>query len=875
MALTESARRPWFIAGALCFAAATIAYSAVWMYYIRWQPETWLGATAARSSFTGDYLITSVTPNSPAERAGLKKGDILLGINNTGVRSYPQEDVLLSLNQSSSNTLNPFAAVMRGHPGDRVSFLVQRKGSDRPELFSATLAPYRAQPIAPTLGARIAIQFLVSYPLPFLIVGLAVLFLRLEDRNAWLLAALFAGFIASAPLANLEPRMHPALRGFGLSYMVLFYGMMPSIFYYFFSTFPAPSPLDRRIPWLKFVLLFGGLVCVLPLSIWVLISNDSHPLWLLLVKMRNSRLVPAARAYGLLPFLLGMCSLLWNSVRRDTPDVRRKSRVLVWGIIVGFTPVLLLPFTALWMHREFFELPFWFYALPILALFLIPLTFAYAVIKHRVLEIPVLLRRSARYVLVRRGFAFLVIVLAAGTNVIFTVTAMKLFRAQPALATSLGVGFGITLALVSAPALKRSTDRIDRAFFRGAYDARMILEDLAEKARIVTSREQLTSLLPLYLEQALHPSQLFVYLVQDDGLLHVQMGSTHDALPCLPADAPSLLKLASDGAVREVWESNDEAGLLRLLGPLQPECVVPIQGRVGGLLGLLVLGGRLSEEPYSTEDKRLLASVASQAGVALENIALAQEMAARIESERRARQEMEIAREVQRRLLPQDMPGLATLDYAGQCIQARAVGGDYFDFLDLAPGRVGFVVADISGKGISGALLMANLQANLRSQYAVALQDLPRLLRSVNRLFYKNTEENRYATLFFGAYDDRTRLLQYVNCGHNAPLLLRSGGGVERLCSTATVLGLFEGWDCSMAEASLESGDILIVYTDGISEAENERGEEFGEARLLQTVRAAHGHEPRGMMKAVSDAVLQFSAGEQADDLTLVIAHGR
>src|SRR5437879_7988330 len=206
------------------------------------------------------------------------------------------------------------------------------------------------------------------------------------------------------------------------------------------------------------------------------------------------------------------------------------------------------------------------------------------------------------------------------------------------------------------------------------------------------------------------------------------------------------------------------AGLEGLgVGPLAPECLVPILGRNSRLIGLLVLGQRLSEEPYSSEDKHLLDSVASQAGITLENIDLAEKMAERMEAERRAAVEIDIARRVQARLFPQNLPRLETLEYVGGCVQARQVGGDYYDFLDMGPGTLGIVLADISGKGMSGALLMANLQANLRSQYAVALDDLPRLLQSVNRLFYENTTDESYATMFFGVYDDSCRRHRFAN----------------------------------------------------------------------------------------------------------------
>jgi serine phosphatase RsbU (regulator of sigma subunit) len=185
---------------------------------------------------------------------------------------------------------------------------------------------------------------------------------------------------------------------------------------------------------------------------------------------------------------------------------------------------------------------------------------------------------------------------------------------------------------------------------------------------------------------------------------------------------------------------------------------------------------------------------------------------------------------------------------------------------------LGIVLADVAGKGISGALLMANLQANLRSQYALALQDLPGLLRSVNQLFYENTDDHSYATLFFGDYDDSTRQLRYVNCGHLPPLLLRTNGGVERLRPTATVLGLFERWECTLAEVGFSPDDILALYTDGVTEAPSAAGEDFGECRLLETLKS-HSHLPaESLLQSVVEAVEQFSGGQQHDDVTLVIA---
>jgi len=259
--------------------------------------------------------------------------------------------------------------------------------------------------------------------------------------------------------------------------------------------------------------------------------------------------------------------------------------------------------------------------------------------------------------------------------------------------------------------------------------------------------------------------------------------------------------------------------------------------------------------------------------------------AEKAEAERRLARELEIAKEVQARLFPQKTPLLQTLDYAGTCIPARHVGGDYYDFLELSPGQTALVLADIAGKGISGALLMANLQANLRSQYATlaALKeyfplwhdDFRQLLISVNRLFHENSGDSSYATLFFGNYDDATRRLCYVNCGHPPPLLLRGEGEpfrVERLEPTSTVIGLFSAFECHVVEKQFVTGDTLIMYSDGVTEAPNTQGEEFGEDRLLEIVRPHRHLCAQLLLEKIVDGLRGFSHPEQADDITLVVA---
>jgi serine phosphatase RsbU (regulator of sigma subunit)/predicted enzyme related to lactoylglutathione lyase len=246
--------------------------------------------------------------------------------------------------------------------------------------------------------------------------------------------------------------------------------------------------------------------------------------------------------------------------------------------------------------------------------------------------------------------------------------------------------------------------------------------------------------------------------------------------------------------------------------------------------------------------------------------------AEKLEAERRAAHELDIATQVQARLFPQRLPTMRSLEYAGACVQARRVGGDYYDFLELGQERLGLVIGDIAGKGMPAALLMAHLQANLRSQCAIAVEEPERLLQSVNRLFCENTADSAFATFFYSEFDDRTGRLRYANCGHLPGLLLRRDGCVERLDSMAPALGFFTNWECRTAERQLVPGDLLAIYTDGITEAFNDSDEEFGEGRLIEALETHRARTPSDLVAAILDDVRRFSPQEQRDDITLIVA---
>ena len=846
-----------------------LVYSFIWAYYIRSLPQGRIGVVIRQYSPEETRLdLIRVNIGSPAERAGLKPGDEIIEINGQPL-----------------NTVEPWInSVVRAAPNSSVVFTIMRGSETRVQrtVITPDLPP---ELIHPTLTQLVIMNSLLSYPLFFLGVGMVVLWFRTEDGNAWLLALMFTGFIAISPWVNpeTEPLVPIVVRRFALSFQFAFEGIFPALVYYFFAVFPVSSPLDRRVPWLKFILLGTAILLELPLVVMIAMTGSSAPAFEVSQYLRRwFDLTAVSMVYFIGGLTLGLVSLAWNGWRAPTSEARRKTRVLAFGTATGLAPLIAIVSFVFLSGREPgpLNLPFYLWILNVMALILVPLSFAYAVVKHRVMEIPVLLKRSARYLLVRRGFALFITIASIGAAWVFV---RFFFRFFPWLHASgngavvtmgmAGAGIGGLIAVGTSRVQDAVRHRLDRSFFRNQYDARQILEDLAEKIRTAQNYVRLESLLEEQITQALHPTSLTVYVDSGEGRLQTNANNVPDGLTQISTEHPLFKEMARRGRPIDVPPPSSVLfAPFTLLEPLSLECIIPIPGRDGRLVGAIALGPRRSEEPYSREDKRLLTSVANQAGVAIANIRLAERLALQLVAERRVAYESEMARQVQSRLLPQRAPVMQTLDYAGICIQARAVGGDYYDFLDLGAGRIALVLADVSGKGMPAALLMAGLQATMRTHCTAGLNDLATTMRRVNQLLYESTAPQHFVTLFVAEYNDVSRRLQYVNCGHNPPILIKSDGIVQHLSATASVLGAFADWECAVQEAAMNFGDTLVLFTDGITEAANEDGEEFGEERLIDALREHLRDEPAQALEAVTQVVQEYGGKDQADDLTMIVA---
>jgi sigma-B regulation protein RsbU (phosphoserine phosphatase) len=270
---------------------------------------------------------------------------------------------------------------------------------------------------------------------------------------------------------------------------------------------------------------------------------------------------------------------------------------------------------------------------------------------------------------------------------------------------------------------------------------------------------------------------------------------------------------------------------------------------------------------------RLLFMIAFVVAVAELKGALERERRA---AEERLEREVRIAQDVQARLFPQKVPKSASLECHGVCRPARGVAGDYYDFLELDRSHLGVAVGDVAGKGISAALLMASLQGALRSHASLSDEGPAQAARDINSQIHALTDSNRFATLFWAVFEEAGCALTYVNAGHNPPMLLRRSGTLERLATGGPPLGVFAGSRYEQRTVTLAPGDVLLVFSDGITEAPGPGEEEFGERRLERLLRDRSTLPAAGLCDAVLEAVGQFQNGAaQEDDMTVVVAKAR
>jgi sigma-B regulation protein RsbU (phosphoserine phosphatase) len=809
--------------------------------------------------------IAALTPES--EQAGVRKGDLLLEVDG---RVYTGREVL-------------YDAYHSVRPGDRLSVKVRRQqpdGSAGEEVIELPILAVAES--SPSIANWVFVLVLyLLMPVFCLVLGFGVAALKPRDMIAWLLLALMLSF--AQILAGFDPVLWKGrLRDVMAVYQSFFQTSWPIWMMLLGIYFPERLELDRRFPWMKWILIVPNALFVIA-DIIVLLGGLKNSSFGAQVAAFTRTWRGVGTAVGLTSIGIFFAAVGYKGGTATAPDARRRLRLLQIGTTISLTPSFIIFIISLVKGvQPPRAVPLWVGLPAWLLLFLFPLTFAYVIVVHRALDIRVVIRQGVRYAFARGGVVVLRALIIIAILLVMATQINKPDMRRVDIITIIGVG--VTLILLMRRLGERLIAWTDRRFFREAYNAEHILNELSEKVRTMVETGPLLETVARRISESLHVPRVTL-LLASDGVYRPAYALGYEQPPdvAFREEALTAERLKQEGEPLRVYLDDEDSWVNRtpgldgertMLEALDSQLLLPLAVKEK-LPGFISLGPKQSEEPYSNSDLRLLQSVATQTGLALENSRLTAHIAAEIAQRERLNRELEIAREVQERLFPQKLPSISGMDYCGACRPALGVGGDYYDFLLLPADRFGIAIGDVSGKGIAAALLMASLQASLRSQAIQGTDDVAGLIGNVNRLVYDASAENKYATFFYAQYEPAARHLTYVNAGHNAPVVLRKTSGeweIIRLDEGGAVVGLLRNFPYSQASMTLEPGDTLVAFTDGISEAMNPAEEEWGEECLIEAAKSCDGLSASDTIAHIVEAADRFAAGaKQHDDMTLIV----
>jgi sigma-B regulation protein RsbU (phosphoserine phosphatase) len=852
--------------------------------YLGVQADTLSAAASDSLGLTGKYAVrvTGVLPGDPAERAGIKAGDILFGING-GKFSFARIK-----KQSGGSKIR--VDLLRD--GTHMSIETTLEGRDRLRWSYGKYVVTGSALLMAWVGYLSGILLVI----PFLVVGAFIGFSRPRDDIAFQLSILFLAFVvpilgswAEVPLQDAWPDW--ALTAF-VSVMVVSV-CLSTLILRVFSVFPNPSRLGKlflKWQWVVFVIfgVFGALTLIEFFTVlydWKPGPWITHPVAQAIINTEDKISIGFVA-------LLGSLLIAQRIETRKSPGARL--RIVELGFLTGLIGIVIETFRgqvlslipSTWEPRPIFVV---MTLLTSGLLAAMPVSVAYAAVKRKVFGIQFIVRKGLQHLLLSRA------ALVFEGLIVFFIVQQTLQHGGARIAASMtavsGLAVGCAAVVIAGVGRinRKVMPAIDRRFFKEACDVRRVLSDLGERLSEMREEDKILRRTSATVMKTLHPSRVVVFLKKGDVLgsaLTLENGHSRGVpLEQLEATARASADLTlrpQDTAVQsleqgkpsvDVYPERLDPGIEeeKRLIDCRSELLIPMRGSAG-LMGVMALGPKLSEEAYSPDDKELLITVSRQMALSLE-VAELLEVAKR---EAQMSRDIEIARSVQQNLFPKLLPSAPGWELVGMCRPAKAVGGDYYDVFEVSPGKVLLALGDVSGKGIGASLLMASVHSAIRSRAGVAAHDIAQLAADVNRQIAASTSVESFVTLFIGVLDLETGSLDFVNCGHPSPLVFRNGldGPVDKLDLGGPVVGIVESMAFSAGRIEFTVGDVLVVYSDGVTEAFNGDNEMYEDDKLVETVRplAAGGESASGVMNAVLESVESFAAGaEQSDDISVLV----
>lgn len=844
--------RAWLILGC-CIAAVTVAAASRIWPIATGMHQGWSGLryhvgekpSSVSQSWTPGGICELSPDRGPAARAGIRVGDVVVGID-----GFDSQD---------ASALGALQA--RARVGDTLSYELRR--GDSTLVVPVVLA-------SPLSEVRVVVDLVIDalVGMAFLIAGVFVFWKRPGDRRAVVLCLLctsatlfvWSDWFPPRGLLDAIPFTSEATRFFSSAGVEI---LLYVLFLHLTLVFPRERPAHRNHP--RLLLLPYAIPTVLFLLatiVWLgadtgITFNIGYP-------------VRTISEIVILAFPIASCVSLYRSYRESGPEEKRQVRWPIWGTVVGIAASVLIPsviaFAEGWQaasggdpplvdtfHQSLIGGSVLSNRLVRPFILLIPLSFAFGILKYRLMEIDLVIKRTIVYGLITIIVVAFYLILVGGVG-------GMVIQATGVESDSVKIAATLVVAAAFIPVRNRVQLYVNRRLFRRRYTYAEILEDLRGKITGLSDQTVWLRTVAEKLQQALWNRSVVIFLRGGDELAfwarasiglpdelvgHVRIEIAEQDLSGAPSVLrPELLSLSTDAG----------AGVRRTGAAL-----LIAMGEEARVIGLIGIGKPLSNRAYEDEDLEFMKAVAELATSGFMNLSRGEQQ-----------KDFEKAREIQEGLLPKVIPQIAGYDIDACWIPARIVSGDYFDVWKVDADHLVICIGDVAGKGMGAALLMSNLQATIKA-FATTSLSPAYICQHANRVLAANLAAGKFITFFYAVLECGSQRLRYTNCGHNPPLLFRGREVHCQLDTGGTILGVFESSSYEEGEVQLCADDRLVLFTDGVTEAMDVSGEEFGEDRLRDFVKENEGLSAKELRTALGETLSQFSAGERHDDLTLII----
>jgi sigma-B regulation protein RsbU (phosphoserine phosphatase) len=820
------------------FALALIPIMALYALYgvniVRWRNSPDFGWRTMFES--GPNVVVEAFEAGKA--AGLRIGDTIVAING----------------QAYSTFYELFFKLRHEEPGSVNTYTVKRDGKEIDIRIITGRLGFR------TVLWRSGVIYLTG--LIYVLIGALVFLMKPRARESWLFLVMtcIIGTMVSqeAPSELIRPLWAYDARKFLEAFTAA-----PLI--HLGVRFPRTYAFILRRPWL---LIFPYLLSFILFALTQMTSTAAWNIPPILNGLIN--------AYIMVGVLVFLVSIVRNFLKDPSVLVRLQSQVIFVGIIVGFfVPVTDLLLRSFFKHYLFPDPPVMGFAV---CLIMFPLSIGYTIVRYDLFTIDAVIKRTYGYMLTTGAIAGMYALFVFFSNLVFG-------RFEVARSAMFPLVFVLAVVFLFNPVRNRVQRFIDRVFYRLEYDYEETVERISETMRSLLNLDEII--------KTMMDTALGVMFIDSGCLLLLnrkkqayeclrvagdrkQGGDRAGAYNTLAADDPLIGKIADRKKEVTIYDiqkdpffEDERESCKKTFDRMEATLIVPLIYE-DGLTGLISLGQKKSGKFYRREDINLLKTLANQGAVAIENAMLLEEV---IEKER-MEEELAIARDLQTSMLPATCPEIEGFEIAATSIPAREVGGDFFDFIQIGEGRVGVVVADVTGKSVSGALVMSASRSVFRMLSEEELTVGEIMIRA-NRRTKKDIKSGMFVALLYVVLNSRDRTLSLCSAGQTQPIHVSAETGKARLVETAGdtfPLGILEDAEYQETRLQLARGDRVVLYTDGIVEAMNEQQEIFGFERLLDVIQGTQHVKADKLLRETIDRVNEFVGGAaQHDDLTVIV----